>query len=99
MDDADATLRALAGRLPDLVHRAFDAYETTATRPVPDDAKGAAAQHGACKAALVHLEALIELHARLIAPPDPAPGAPGAPEGAEALLARARAALAEIPSP
>ncbi len=89
-------LRAtLAADLPGRVGAVLGAYDAFAGSPVPDDAKGFAAHHAACKAALAHADLLVRLlkWAEGGAVPTAGSGAEG--EGAEALLARARAALGQ----
>jgi len=64
-------------------------YRAFASRPPPEDARGFAAHHAACRAALAHLDLALRLSRRHAAP------ATGDDEAAaaDALIARARAAL------
>lgn len=83
----DAVAAAHAALLP-LLPRAVERYRALAGLPGEDEAKLAAAQQQACKAALAHVEALIKL-LRLSAPP----GDPGGGSGDDGLVARARDAF------
>lgn len=97
--DLDGLKAALAARLPERAAAAVADYEAFSAQPPPDDAKGFAAHHAACKAALAHVEAAVKL-LRWAAPPEPAATAPDA--GADdlaRLIAEARAALSEDSDP
>lgn len=93
----DPLRETLAARLPGRAAAAVADYEGFASQPAPDDAKGFAAHHAACKAALAHVEVLVKL--LRWAAPDTARAGDGAAD-AEAddlarLIAEARAALSE----
>lgn len=51
--------------LPDAIgsaiHRALESYARFSAQDVPDDAKGFAAHHTACKAAVAHVDYLLRL--------------------------------------
>ncbi|WP_417841613.1 hypothetical protein [Terasakiella sp.] len=51
----------LAGLLPNLIQSATTSYEAFSRAEEPEDAKGFAAHHAACKAALSHVELLTKL--------------------------------------
>ncbi len=51
----------LAGLLPSLIQSATTSYEVFSSTEEPEDAKGFAAHHAACKAALSHVELLTKL--------------------------------------
>jgi hypothetical protein len=51
----------LADLLPDLIQSATHSYEAFCATEEPEDAKGFAAHHAACKAALSHVELLTKL--------------------------------------
>ncbi|WP_343868951.1 hypothetical protein [Caenispirillum bisanense] len=78
---------------------AYDAFSATAA---PDDAKGFAAHHAACKAALAHVEVLVKL-LRWAAPPALPAGAAAAGGGGDddlaRLIAAARSAMTEDADP
>lgn len=90
----EAVKESLSHRLPGLIGAAMTAYEGLAAGEPPIDPKDATQHHGACKAALAHLDLLAKLARwaeggdRSGDPPD------GEEEDAESLLRRARAALA-----
>lgn len=97
-------LRAdLAGRLPGRIRALLADYETfaAATTAPPEEAKGYAVHHGACKAALQHADMLVKL-LRWAEGGEPEPataatatagGGPGDDLGR--LLARARDAVTD----
>jgi len=86
-----ATLReGLARDLPGRIRAALKAYEAFAGADIPEDAKGFAAHHAACKAALGHAEMLVKLLKWAEGEVAPAEGADG---DLGTLLARARQAL------
>ncbi|EKV27065.1 hypothetical protein C882_1994 [Caenispirillum salinarum AK4] len=97
--DLDGLKGVLAARLPARAAAAVADYEAFAGQAPPDDAKGFAAHHAACKAALAHVEAAVKL-LRWAAPPEPAATAPD-PEADDLarLIAEARAALSEDSDP
>ncbi|WP_404383554.1 hypothetical protein [Caenispirillum salinarum] len=97
--DLDGLKAVLAVRLPARAAAAVADYEAFAAQAPPDDAKGFAAHHAACKAALAHVEAAVKL-LRWAAPPEPAATAPD-PEADDLarLIAEARAALSEDSDP
>jgi hypothetical protein len=91
----EAVKESLSLRLPGLIGAAMAAYEGLAAGVPPTDPKDAAQHHGACKAALAHLDLLAKL-ARWAEggerggdPPDGT-----GEEDTESLLRRAQAALA-----
>lgn len=91
-----AVLRGdLAAVLPPLITAAADSYRGFAAAAAPDDAKGFAAHHAACKAALAHMELLIKL-ARWAEDDTTDEPPPGDVDTVERLLASARAAVAEV---
>lgn len=89
---------ALAARLPERAAAAVAAYDAFSATAAPDDAKGFAAHHAACKAALAHVEVLVKL-LRWAAPPVAATagaaGAAGGDDPLAGLIAAARAAMTE----
>ncbi|SOD92537.1 hypothetical protein [Caenispirillum bisanense] len=93
---------SLAARLPERAAAAVAAYDAFSATPAPDDAKGFAAHHAACKAALAHVEVLVKL-LRWAAPPAvPAAAAGGAGGGDDdlaRLIAAARSAMTEDADP
>lgn len=95
------TLRdSLRTTLPGRVKAAVAAYTTFAARPPPDDAKGFAAHHAACKAALAHAEMLVRLLRWAEGAATDSSGAGEEPpaDGLEDLLNRARLAVGETDS-
>lgn len=58
IDEVKASLGTL---LPSLIETATQSYEAFCQTDVPEDAKGFAAHHAACKAALSHVEVLTKL--------------------------------------
>lgn len=94
--DLPALKAALAARLPARAAAAVAEYEAFAQQPPPDDAKGFAAHHAACKAALAHVEVLVKL-LRWAAPADTATRAAAEQEADDLarLIAEARAAMTE----
>ena len=51
----------LSDILPSLIQGATNSYETFSQAEIPEDAKGFAAHHAACKSALSHVELLTKL--------------------------------------
>jgi len=81
-----ALKKCLKKTLPEKVSQVLESYEAFSERPVPEDAKGFSAHHGACKSAVIHAETLLKL-AKWTA----ATGAP--PDDILRLLSEARAEL------
>lgn len=97
--DLTSLKATLAERLPARAAAATADYETFAAQPPPDDAKGFAAHHAACKAALAHVEAAVKL-LRWATPADTPARAPDPEADTLAdLIAEARAALSEDSDP
>lgn len=91
--DLSAARDRLRATLPETLHRALDAYDAFAARPVPEDAKEFGAWQGGCKAVLAHIEMLLKLAGRVgLDLSDPADGGDEAAALA-GLLARAREAV------
>lgn len=91
-----ADLRAdLAAVLPPLITAAAGSYRGFAAALAPDDAKGFAAHHAACKAALAHMEMLIKL-ARWAEDETTDEPPPGDADTLERLLASAHSAIAQV---
>ncbi|MCE2510396.1 MAG: hypothetical protein J4G10_05400 [Alphaproteobacteria bacterium] len=59
--DIAALRKRVHAVLPSLMEKALSGYRHFATEPPPQDPKGFAAHHVACKAALAHMELLIRL--------------------------------------
>ncbi|KAA5605406.1 hypothetical protein F1188_10910 [Roseospira marina] len=89
--DLSAARDRLRASLPETLHRALDAYDAFAARPVPEDAKAFSAWQTGCKAVLAHIELLLKLAGRVGLDLSDA----GDDDPLAALLARARAAMAE----
>jgi hypothetical protein len=91
--DLSAARERLRASLPETLHRALDAYDAFAARPVPDDAKEFGAWQSGCKAVLAHIDLLLKLAGRvgldLSGPTD------DRPDALSDLLARARAAVGD----
>jgi hypothetical protein len=91
--DLSAARERLRASLPETLHRALDAYDAFAARPVPEDAKEFGAWQGGCKAVLAHIDLLLKLAGRvgldLSGPTD------DRPDALSDLLARARAAVGD----
>jgi hypothetical protein len=94
-EDLEDLRLSLKVRLPARIHAAVEGYEAFAGAEAPADAKGFAAWHAACKAALAHVDLLIKL-ARWAEGGGETEAAPG--DGLDRLLAEARAALDAIDS-
>lgn len=94
---------ALAARLPERAAAAVAAYDAFSASPAPDDAKGFAAHHAACKAALAHVEVLVKLLRWAAPPAAPAVavtgGAGGGDDDLARLIAAARSAMTEDADP
>ncbi len=61
-DQIKALTRQNVGEfLPDAISKALDSYYVFMDQAVPDDAKGFAAHHSACKVAIAHVELLLKL--------------------------------------
>lgn len=94
--DAGTLRDSLRTSLPGRVRDAVAAYAAFAAQPPPDDAKGFAAHHAACKAALAHAEMLVRLLRWAeggVTTADEASAAPEAATEITDLLNRARVAL------
>lgn len=88
----------LCEALPGLIQETAQSYETFIWTDVPEDAKGFAAHHAACKAALSHVELLTKL-ARWAQNTEEGSVVPlSEDEEIAGLLAGARAALKELDS-
>lgn len=92
-EDMEAMRGFVRAVLPDRVVTALAGYERFTAEDPPGDSKGFAAWHGAAKAALAHVEALVKL-VRWAEGKDE--GASGGDDGLERLLAEARAALGHL---
>lgn len=93
----ESVRQEFARTLPNYIHDAVTSYEGFLDSPLPEDAKGFAAYHSACKAALTHVEVLAKL-VRWCENTDEDVSTEVRPEGDEIadLLAGARAALQEL---
>lgn len=49
------------GTIAGAIDRALESYARFSALDIPDDAKGFAAHHAACKAAVAHIDALLRL--------------------------------------
>lgn len=96
--DLDAVREKLSNLLPPLMENAALSYQAFAALQPPEDAKGFAGHHAACKAALAHLDLLAKLARWATGAKDPSPGV-DADDGTDRLLAEAKAALAEYADP
>ncbi|NVJ92514.1 MAG: hypothetical protein HWE34_12690 [Methylocystaceae bacterium] len=85
----------LCNLLPSLIQSATVSYEAFSDAEVPEDAKGFAAHHAACKAALSHVELLTKLVRWAEQEENPTPTL-SEDEEIAGLLAGARAALKEL---
>lgn len=88
-EDLEAMRGFVQALLPDRVVTALAGYERFTAEDPPPDAKGFAAWHGAAKAALAHVEALV----KLVRWAEGKDAAPGGEDGLGRLLAEAREAL------
>lgn len=87
-----ALKKCLKKTLPEKVSQVLESYEAFSERPVPEDAKGFSAHHGACKSAVIHAETLLKLTKWTEDEKNPAAtGAP--PDDILRLLSEARAEL------
>lgn len=93
--DMEKLCRHVAGEIPALIHAAVAQYRDFSSTPPPLDAKGFAAHHAACRAALAHVEALTKL-SRWLAGGAGEAGQKGGNETPETLLGEARAAIAAL---
>jgi hypothetical protein len=92
--DLSAARDRLRASLPETLHRALDAYDAFAARPVPEDAKEFGAWQSGCKAVLAHIDLLLKLAGRVgLDLSDPQ--ADGEADALADLLARARAAVGD----
>lgn len=87
--DIEAVRSRLRQELPDRIASAAASYDGFAAETAPSDAKGFAAHHAACRAALAHMDLLVRL-TRWAAGSEAADD-----DEPDALLAEARAALDE----
>jgi|GEM_PF-285553 len=87
-----------SGVLPSLIQSTTHSYEAFTTLEVPEDAKGFAAHHAACKAALSHVELLTKLARWAENTEEGAAPTLSEDEEIAGLLAGARAALKELES-
>lgn len=92
-EDIDGLRRGLQASLPERIRVALAGYERFTAEDPPADAKGFGAWHGAAKAALAHVEALVKL-ARWAEGKDDA-GTDG-DDGLGRMLAEARHALGRL---
>ncbi|WP_240796801.1 hypothetical protein [Terasakiella sp. SH-1] len=88
----------LADLLPSLIQSATISYEAFSNADVPEDAKGFAAHHAACKSALSHMELLTKLARWAEKTEEEAAPVLSEDEEIAGLLAGARAALQELES-
>ncbi len=88
----------LATLLPNLIQSATVSYEAFSEAEVPEDAKGFASHHAACKAALSHVELLTKLARWAEAVEEDRAPTLSEDEEIAGLLAGARAALKELDS-
>lgn len=86
----------LSQALPALIQSTAQSYEAFTTMEVPEDAKGFAAHHAACKAALSHVELLTKLARWAENLEEVACATLSEDEEIAGLLAGARAALKEL---
>jgi len=86
----------LTDLLPRLIQSATTSYEAFCEAEVPEDAKGFAAHHAACKAALSHVELLTKLVRWADNPAQEVPAPASEEDELAGLLAGARAALKEL---
>ncbi|MEO5373164.1 MAG: hypothetical protein H7840_02665 [Alphaproteobacteria bacterium] len=93
--DLDALRRQLKGSLPKRIGKAVDSYDGFSTAPPPDDAKGFAAHHAACRAALAHVEMLVKL-SRWAEGKEEATSPEGEGEDIDRLIAEARSAIRDM---
>ncbi len=83
--------KQLLKTLPERIAEVIADYEEFASLETPEDAKGFAAHHAACKAAIAHVELLLKLAKWSEGENFTQNG-----EDAEALIAKARSALEEM---
>ena len=57
----DSAKRGVRKQLPQQLESALNSYGTFARSPPPEDAKGFASYHSACKSALSHIDQLLKL--------------------------------------
>ena len=86
----------LCDLLPNLIQNATNSYELFSLTEAPEDAKGFAAHHAACKAALSHVELLTKLVRWVEKEEQDQPASLSEDEEIAALLNGARAALKEL---
>lgn len=93
-ENLDALRGRLCMALPDRIAAAVDSYGRFAAAEAPEDAKGFAAHHAACRAALAHMDLLVKLARWAEAGQDDAP--PAEDDSLDRLLAEARSALDDM---
>ena len=86
----------LSSLLPNLIQSATVSYEVFSGTEIPEDAKGFATHHAACKAALSHVELLTKLARWAESVEEGATPTLSEDEEIAGLLAGARAALKEL---
>lgn len=91
-EDFEAMRGFVRAVLPDRVVTALAGYERFTAEDPPGDSKGFAAWHGAAKAALAHVEALV----KLVRWAEGKDAAPGGEDSLGQLLAEAREALGHL---
>ncbi len=57
----DGLKKNLKKTLPERIAKVVESYDSFASSDVPEDAKGFAGHHSACKAAVAHAESLLKL--------------------------------------
>ncbi|MTI10272.1 hypothetical protein [Curvivirga aplysinae] len=70
LSSADELKIHLAGRLPEMLSLALEAYDTITGQPASEDPRAFTAQQGGAKAALTHMEALLKLAQSVMLQPD-----------------------------
>ena len=93
--DADALRQRLKDALPERIGKAMTDYDAFHLGDPPADAKGFAAHHAACRAALAHIDMLTKLLVWANGDeeaPDPSDSTAGVGD----LIAQARAAIGEV---
>lgn len=88
--------QSLSKVLPSSIHQVLLCYEDYSRSEIPEDSKGFAAHHAACKAALSHLELLTKLVRWAEQPEEQETVVRDEDEEIASLLENARAALQEI---
>lgn len=93
--DLDAMRNKLKTSLAKRITQAVASYDGFVTAQPPDDAKGFAAHHAACRAALTHVESLVKL-ARWAEGREAPASAEGESEDIDRLIAEARSAIEDM---